>query len=213
MIWQHPAWVALLAAAFALIEGSLSEYLIHRGMHRRGWARRRHGEHHMMGTGQGWLGEFRDYVSPALPFCVLTFVPSLAIGIGFSAGLIAYLAFAAYAHQLQHERPQLVFWMKAPVHHLHHRHHMTRHNFGIGLDVWDRLFGTYQQRSWQPQPLPRDPREWLRIQWLPSTPVADEEAALEESGWRAGAERGVPRAAARAAHESGRAAPISRTRS
>jgi sterol desaturase/sphingolipid hydroxylase (fatty acid hydroxylase superfamily) len=183
MIWQHPAWVGVLAAALALVEASLSEYLIHRGMHRRGWARRRHGEHHMNGTGQGWLGEYRDYISPALPFCVLAFIPSLAIGVGFSAGLFTYFAFAAYSHQLQHERPELVFWMKAPVHHLHHRHHMTRYNFGIGLDVWDRVFGTYQQRSWQPKPLPRDPREWLRIQWLPSKPVA-EEPAIEESGWR-----------------------------
>ena len=115
MIWQHPSWVALIAAAFALVEGSLSEYWVHRCMHRRGWARRRHGEHHMAGTGQGWFGEFRDYVSPALPFCVLSFIPSLAIGIGFSAGVIGYFAFAAYSHQVQHQRPELVFWMKAPV--------------------------------------------------------------------------------------------------
>lgn len=198
MIWQHPAWVGLLAAAVALVEGSLSEYLIHRGMHRRGWARRRHGEHHMNGTGQGWLGEFRDYISPALPFCVLTFIPSLAIGVGFTAGLVAYFAFAAYSHQLQHERPELVFWMKAPVHHLHHRHHMTRYNFGIGLDVWDRVFGTYQQRSWQRPPLPRDLRAWFRIQWLPSKPSL-EEPALEESGWRADPRRRAEarRAAAR----------------
>jgi sterol desaturase/sphingolipid hydroxylase (fatty acid hydroxylase superfamily) len=182
MIWQHPSWVALLAAAFALVEASLSEYWIHRSLHRRGWVRRRHGEHHMAGRGQGWAGEFRDYLSPALPFFVLAFIPSVAIGVGFSAGVVAYLAFAAYAHQLQHERPELVFWMKAPVHHLHHRHHMTRHNYGISVDIWDRCFGTYQSRQWKAQPLPRDVRAWLRIQWLSPAPAPEQNS--EESGWR-----------------------------
>jgi sterol desaturase/sphingolipid hydroxylase (fatty acid hydroxylase superfamily) len=189
MIWHHPVWVAFLAAAFALVEGSLSEYWIHRSMHRRGWARRRHGEHHMAGTGQGWAGEFRDYVSPALPFCVLASIPSLAIGIGFSAGAILYFAFAAYSHQVQHERPELVFWMKAPVHHLHHRHHMTRYNYGIGVDIWDRWFGTYQFRQWQQKERPRDLREWFRIQW--GSRPATEEQIREESGWRS--EPGISR--------------------
>src|SRR5262245_7067993 len=191
MIWQHPSWVAFLTAALALVEASLSEYWIHRSMHRRGWARRRHGEHHMAGTGQGWYGEFRDYLSPALPFFVLAFIPSAAIGVGFSAGVTAYLAFAAYAHQLQHERPELVFWMKAPVHHLHHRHHMTRYNYGIGVDIWDRCFGTYQLRSWKAQPLPRDVREWFRIQWLSPQPA--EEQIREESGWRSEPNLAQPR--------------------
>ena len=183
MIWQHPAWVGFLAAAFALLEGSLSEYWIHRSMHRRGWVRRRHGEHHMAGTGQGWLGEFRDYISPALPFCALSFLPSLAIGVGFSAGLLLYFAFAAYSHQVQHERPELVFWMKAPVHHLHHRHHMSKHNYGIAVDIWDRCFGTYQFRHWQQRERPRDVREWFRIQWLSAAPLTEQ--IREESGWRA----------------------------
>jgi sterol desaturase/sphingolipid hydroxylase (fatty acid hydroxylase superfamily) len=197
MVWQHPIWVAFLAAAFGLVEASLSEYWIHRSMHRRGWARRRHGEHHMAGVGQGWLGEFRDYLSPALPFLVLSFVPSVAIGVGFSAGVTLYLAFAAYAHQLQHQRPELVFWMKAPVHYLHHRHHMTRYNYGIGVDVWDRWFGTYQLRSWKAPQRPRDVREWLKIQWLPSKPA--EEQIREESGWRAGPDMVSPPQAPRRA--------------
>jgi len=182
MVWQHPVWVGFLAAAVALVEASLSEYWIHRSMHRRGWARRRHGEHHMAGTGQGWAGEFRDYMSPALPFCVLAFIPSLAIGVGFSLGLLLYFAFAAYAHQVQHERPELVFWMKAPVHHLHHRHHMTRYNYGIGVDIWDRCFGTYQQREWKRKERPRDVRAWWRIQW--GAPVPAQEPIRDESGWR-----------------------------
>jgi len=176
MLWQHPAWVGLLAGLLAALQGSLLEYWIHRSLHRRGWARRQHGEHHMLGKGQGWAGEFRAYLLPALPFCLLSFLPSLAIGVGYSAGATLYLAFAAYAHQVQHERPELVFWMKAPVHHLHHRHHMTRYNYGIGVDIWDRWFGTLQLRGWNPKPGPSHWSDWLRIQWWGAKPAP--EAAL-----------------------------------
>jgi sterol desaturase/sphingolipid hydroxylase (fatty acid hydroxylase superfamily) len=166
MLWHHPFWVAYLAGLFALVESSLSEYWIHRLMHTRGLVRRRHMRHHKAGEGQGWAGEFRDYMLPALPFCALSFVPSFAIGEGFSAGVTLYWAFSAYAHQVQHERPELVFWMRAPVHHLHHRHEMLRHNYGIGVDVWDRVFGTYLERSWPAGPRPRGLGAWLRIRWF-----------------------------------------------
>jgi sterol desaturase/sphingolipid hydroxylase (fatty acid hydroxylase superfamily) len=49
---------------------------------------------------------------------------------------------AAYAHQIQHANPGLVFWMKRPVHRLHHAG--TKGNYGILVDWWDRLFGTYE---------------------------------------------------------------------
>lgn len=165
VIWDHPAWVTWLALAFGLVEASLSEYWIHRWMHLGGPARRRHALHHKQGTGQGWALEFRDYALPAVPFCAASFLLSVPIGLGFSVGVTLYWAFAAYAHQLQHERPELVFWMRRPVHHLHHHHHMTRHNFGIGVDVWDRLFGTYRA-----EPFARDLAapwpERLRIKWF-----------------------------------------------
>lgn len=166
MIWQHPMWVALLSAAFGLIESSFSEYWIHRFMHTRGLARRAHAQHHKVGEGQGWAGEFRDYLLPALPFCALGFLPSVAVGVGFASAVTLYFAFAAYAHQLQHERPDLVFWMRAPVHHLHHTGHMTRHNFGIGVDIWDRVFGTHRPESWMARRRPRGLGAWLRIKWL-----------------------------------------------
>ena len=55
----------------------------------------------------------------------------VGLGIGFAVGAFAYAAFAAYAHQLQHEHPELVFWMARPVHTVHHKHQQWRHNFGI----------------------------------------------------------------------------------
>jgi sterol desaturase/sphingolipid hydroxylase (fatty acid hydroxylase superfamily) len=165
-VWEHPGWIGVIAGFFALLESSLSEYWIHRSMHTRGLARRRHALHHKVGEGQGWAGEFRDYMLPAVPFCALAFVFSSAIGIGFSAGVTLYWAFSAYAHQVQHERPELVFWMRAPVHHLHHVHHMTRHNYGIAVDVWDRLFGTYREQGWSQQPRPTALAAWFAIRWF-----------------------------------------------
>ena len=33
---------------------------------------------------------------------------------------------------------------------------MWRHNFGISLDIWDRLFATYKPVDWQPERRARD---------------------------------------------------------
>jgi sterol desaturase/sphingolipid hydroxylase (fatty acid hydroxylase superfamily) len=84
------------------------------------------------------------------------------------AGSFAYAAFAAYAHQIQHEWPELVFWMHPPVHTVHHNYEMWKKNFGIGVDVWDKIFGTYERVEWR-----RDPararqrwRDFVRIKWL-----------------------------------------------
>ena len=63
-------------------------------------------------------------------------------------GLIT--AFAAYAHQAQHEWPELVFWMHPPVHTVHHKFGMWKKNFGIGVDVWDKVFGTFYDRPDRP---------------------------------------------------------------
>lgn len=165
MIWDLPAWTVPAIFVVAFVESSLSEYVIHRLMHRGTLARRRHALHHKENTAQGWAGEFRDYVLPAIPFYLVAFLLSVQVGIGFAAGGVLYFAFAAYSHQVQHEHPELAFWMKRPVHYLHHRHNMTRHNFGIGFDVWDRLFGTYRAEDWEPARRPPW-TAWLRIKWV-----------------------------------------------
>jgi sterol desaturase/sphingolipid hydroxylase (fatty acid hydroxylase superfamily) len=71
---------------------------------------------------------------------------------------------ASYAHQLQHARANLVFWMPRPVHGMHHALNMTEHNFGILVDWWDRLFGTYRPVEW-PQPVRRRPADYAAIPW------------------------------------------------
>jgi sterol desaturase/sphingolipid hydroxylase (fatty acid hydroxylase superfamily) len=168
-----PVMSLLVGFVSALFVGTLVEYLVHRLMHSRKLLARKHAQHHREGDGQGFLGEFWDYLLGvagvlAVGFAVAYFgLDSLEGGIGFAAGGVVYAALAAYAHQLQHERPELVFWLRRPVHHLHHKHHMWHYNFGILVDFWDRVFGTYKVVE---GPAPADPRPWsfrdyFRIRW------------------------------------------------
>jgi sterol desaturase/sphingolipid hydroxylase (fatty acid hydroxylase superfamily) len=169
----EPLITALVGLVVAFVLGTLAEYVVHRLMHRGIVLHKVHAEHHQLGTGQGWLLEFKDYVVPSLPpiavlsgLCWWFDQPAAAVGVAL--GGVLYAAFAAYAHQVQHERPELVFWMPKPVHHLHHAHKMWHHNFGIAFDVWDRVFGTYRPVEWSPPPHEgrRRAREFFRIKWI-----------------------------------------------
>ena len=140
-----PVWLS--AFLIALVVGSLVEYWGHRAMHSF-LLKKKHVLHHKEGGAQGWFWEFVDYVVGACFLLPAGFIYSVEAGIGFAAGALGYAAFAAYAHQLQHERPELCFWMVRPVHQIHHGEQMWRHNFGIGVDIWDRVFGTYNKGEW-----------------------------------------------------------------
>ena len=65
--------------------------------------------------------QFLDYFLPSLPFLWFGFFYSIAAGAGWFMGGFIYAIIAAYAHQVQHDNPDLVFWLKKPVHHLHHQ--------------------------------------------------------------------------------------------
>ncbi len=157
-----------IAFGTALIFASLVEYVVHRWMHSGTLLGRKHARHHQDGEGQGWLGEFRDYALGSVPILWFGFLVSVPAGIGYASGGIVYAALSAYAHQLQHEYPEMVFWLPRPVHHLHHHHKMWRHNFGILVDVWDRVFGTYKTvESSQETPLPeRSFAKLFKIRWF-----------------------------------------------
>lgn len=164
----NPWTQALVVFVIGLVFATFAEYVVHRLMHAGRLFGRKHAEHHRDQVGQGWLGEFWDYMYPALPLLLVGFLWSVPAGIGFLAACTFYSAFAAYSHQLQHERPELCFWMKRPIHYLHHAHKMWHHNFGITVDVWDRLFGTYKVVEWRPEKRPFEHRvvEFLRIKWV-----------------------------------------------
>ncbi len=163
----------LLAFLAALLVGSLVEYGVHRLMHHGNLLGKKHAEHHRDNDGQGWLGEFKDYFVGSLPLTLgggligYFLCASWATACGWMAGATLYAGIAAYAHQVQHERPELVFWLRRPVHHLHHKHKMWHHNFGITFDVWDRVFGTYKLVEWKPErrPFQYPLRSFLQIRW------------------------------------------------
>jgi len=173
---QLTDWIEVVVGfTVALLVGTFVEYAVHRLMHLGKILHKRHALHHKSGTGQGWLGEFRDYFFPTLPIMFVGFLYSTAAGLGFAAGGAFYAFFAAYAHQVQHENPELVFWLKKPVHHLHHAHNMWRHNFGISVDFWDHVFRTYKEVEWAPERRARDYpiAAFFRIHWL--QPAAEPE--------------------------------------
>ena len=159
--------VPVLAFVAALVVGSFLEYLGHRLMHLRWVLGHRHIQHHVRGWGQGVLGEFRDYLYGLPVVGWFGFLHSVEAGVAFAVGTLVYAFFAAYSHQLNHERPELVFWMPRPVHHLHHARSLWKHNFGISTDIWDRVFGTYRVVDWTPASRPFDHslREFGRIWW------------------------------------------------
>lgn len=143
-----------LSWLIAVLAGTFTEYVMHRVMHRGGVLRKRHAEHHRDNVGQGVFSEFRDYLLGGLVADVWI-VGALAYlapwcAAGFALGVLSHMLVASWAHQAQHERPELVFWMPRPVHHLHHAHKQWHHNFGISTDLWDRVFGTYDPRPWAP---------------------------------------------------------------
>jgi len=168
MIWDGRFWVELsVSLGLAFVVGTFVEYVVHRLMHSGKMLGRKHAEHHQDGFGQGWLGEFADYFLPSIVILWVGFLWSVAAGVGFALGGTLYAAAAAYSHQLQHDRPELCFWLKRPVHYLHHKHRMWRHNFGILVDVWDRVFGTYRPVDWKPErrPFQHPISDFFRIRW------------------------------------------------
>ena len=95
------------------------------------------------------------------------FLWSVEAGVGFAAGGLLFACWAAYSHQLQHEKPELCFWLPRPVHFLHHHQHMWHHNFGISFDIWDRVFGTYKKGDWQRDPSKRRTLAgYFTIKWI-----------------------------------------------
>lgn len=150
---------------------SLMEYWGHRFMHVVTWGPgKTHREHHARGSAQGVLLEFWDYFKYGwlLMWPPFVFV-SMAAGIGWVIGANLFILFSAFGHQLQHENPKKCFWMPMPVHYVHHAHHQWHHNFGMALDIWDRVFGTYKPLEWQdhlePEHVASTRHAW-QVNWL-----------------------------------------------
>ena len=148
------------------VAGSFVEYWAHRMMHVFPQLCQYHVGHHQGNTGQGVLGEFRDCALGTSPLMGPMFFFSWRIGLSCLLGGLAYAAFAAYAHQVQHDNPTKCIWMKMPVHYVHHTYDQWHHNFGLGVDWWDRVFNTYYPVEWLTTVAPDEPeRGYFQIRW------------------------------------------------
>lgn len=163
----EPIFDFIIAFAGAVIYATFAEYVLHRMMHAGLVLAEQHAAHHEQGISHGWLEEFLNYFLPAQSILWVGFLYSPGAGAGFAAGGTLAIAWAAYAHQIQHENPELVFWLARPVHHLHHKFDLQHTNFGISVDWWDRIFGTYYAGDWEPGENRRSftARHYLNIQW------------------------------------------------
>jgi sterol desaturase/sphingolipid hydroxylase (fatty acid hydroxylase superfamily) len=156
--------IAFFMAAFVL--ASLVEYWVHRLMHQPLKLGEKHRDHHRRGEGQGVVWEFRDYVLGTIVLMPWMFWVSPAAGIGWFLGGLVFAAFSAYAHQLQHDNPAKCFWMKMPVHYVHHKYGMWFHNFGLAVDWWDHVFGTYKAVDWlTKEELNQPDRGYFQLRW------------------------------------------------
>jgi sterol desaturase/sphingolipid hydroxylase (fatty acid hydroxylase superfamily) len=162
-------WIAAIVCFFvAFLLASLVEYWVHRKMHAAPQSKlgERHLDHHRKNDGQGVFWEFLDYLKGSLFLMLPMFLVSWQMGLGWTLGGIAFAIFSAYAHQLQHEDPTKCFWMKMPVHYVHHKYGMWHHNFGLAVDWWDHVFGTYKAVDWLDEvELSRPARSYLELRW------------------------------------------------
>lgn len=160
---------SILSFLAALVVSTFVEYAVHRLMHAGVILHARHVAHHKDGWGQGFWPELRDYLVPGLLLILPPWLLGVSIGAGWTIGCVLSATFMAYAHQLQHDNPLACRWMRIPVHYVHHRDQMWHHNFGMCLDLWDRLFGTYKVvpfgEEFRPEEQGRGP---LAIHWQPA---------------------------------------------
>ena len=164
MVVKVATAIAFFMAAFVL--ASLVEYWVHRLMHRPLKLGEKHRDHHRRGEGQGVVWEFRDYVLGTIVLMPWMFWVSPEAGVGWFVGGLVFAAFSAYAHQLQHDNPAKCFWMKMPVHYVHHKYGMWFHNFGLAVDWWDHVFGTYKAVDWLTEEEQNRPSlGYLQLRW------------------------------------------------
>lgn len=159
-----------IALFVGFVIGSLGEYWVHRAMHSGRLYGAEHLAHHSLNGSQGWLREYWAYLRATTHWLVLVAIPLYwylgeACALGWLIGTFGFLAFSAYTHMAYHIDPNMVFWIRRPIHVFHHREARSRHNFGVTNTVWDHVFGTYKDDpSWHEHPVPW--RKFLTVPWL-----------------------------------------------
>ena len=159
---QLPAWVEIIAALIIL---DLAVWIQHWATHRIDWLWRLHRVHHVD----------RDIdVTTALRFhpieIGLSMGYKLAVIIGLGVSPLAIILFELLLGSLpmfNHSNIRLPSWfdkwlrlfiVTPDMHRVHHSVHEAEHNhnYGFGLAIWDRIFGTYTDQ-------PRDGHDAMEI--------------------------------------------------
>ena len=149
-VWLAPWWIVIVVA---LVARTLAGYWIHRAMHAVPWLWRIHRVHHS-DTHFDLTLSLRSHPFDALLRMMVFAGVSLALGLPIWAVLLVEVALTA-ANFWEHVDATLPPMMQRALgtvlvtpaaHRLHHSawQPQTDSNFGAGLIVWDRLFGTYR---------------------------------------------------------------------
>lgn len=143
-------FVGLVVAMFI---GTLVEYWVHWLMHHGLFLTRFHMLHHRENNADDWLKDlFKIYIPGFVPVMLLPFIPLIWVesswlfysGIGWALGTVSYLGVFSLCHHMHHQNPQKLFWLAPGFHDVHHTPGNYRHNYGVVVDWWDRILGTYK---------------------------------------------------------------------
>ena len=145
---------------------SLGEYWIHRLQHWQMIKGTNNEDQHERNEARGILREYWSYVRHSSLIIIPTTFASycwltLDSTIGWLSGILGYMIFSAWSHEIQHTDPNLVFWSK-PLHYIHHNRTPNK-NFGFTFCLWDRLFRTYEAVEWKRAPIPWS--DYLKVKW------------------------------------------------
>ena len=151
----------------ACLFASLVEYGVHRYQHRGIKKGTPHANHHEQNATHGILIEYWAYLWRASPVIFVTSVISyelfgITVATSWTAGLLIYIFFSAFSHEVYHTDYHLVFWSE-PVHHYHHNY-TPNHNFAFNFTFLDRLFGTYKHVDLPSKPVPW--KKFLEVPWF-----------------------------------------------
>jgi len=159
----------LLGLITSVVVGELSVYWVHRLQHHPRVRDKGHEYHHAHAEPRSWWLEFWSYLRPGtIPITIfgglfwLVFDAQFAIAWWF--GMLLYMAFAAFVHEIYHTDPNLIFWSR-PVHYFHHEHNQWKHNFAFTNTLLDRAFGTFKDDpTWVRKRVPLT--RVLQIKWF-----------------------------------------------